>query len=312
MNIKINIFILFLLLTAGYSYGQENPLFSGTPTTDTLRVNDSTKTVQKKIHLRTPQVAFMSKFIKKNARLQKAIKEKFFSLSNKYKTKKSIKGILLIFMFSFLYGILHSLGPGHGKVFVFSYILTAKPKVLKAIGISYLIATVHALSGLLVALIVFFTLKTYSASNASISDASNLIVRLGFAFLALLGIFMFIKNSIGKKHSHNHMPEKRQKHLLPFILSIGLVPCPGAIIIVTFLASMGLLHIAIASVFFIITGMGITISAIGLISLFSKRLILQLFSKDSKAYKKIYHYISLAGAFLLILFGTWFFIGSFY
>lgn len=315
----ILVFCLILIFNVYISYGQEsNPLFSSSPTvTDTINAENthpikSENSIQKQ-QRKAISIPIINKFIKENARLQKEIKTKFFLLSNNYKTKKSVKAILLIFMFSFLYGILHSLGPGHGKVFVFSYILTAKPKVMKAIGTSYLIATVHALSGMVVALIIYFTLNTYSSSSATVSDASNIVVRFGFAILALLGIVLFIRNLIGKgHHKHSTLPANENKRLVPFILSIGLVPCPGTIIIVTFLASMGLLGIGIASVFFIIMGMGITISVIGLISLFSKKLVLRLFQSNSHTYEKTYRYFTLLGALLLILFGTWFFIGSFY
>jgi ABC-type nickel/cobalt efflux system permease component RcnA len=58
--------------------------------------------------------------------------------------------------------------------------------------------------------------------------------------------------------------------------------------------------------------MGITISAISIISLFSKKLVLRSISQESKTYTRIYTTFSIIGASLLILFGTWFFWGTFY
>lgn len=312
LNYRKNLFLLVtVIFVAQTLQSQDNPLFSSTPN-DTV----SEQHYDKEIQLKTSEkprltVGIFNRFIRKNTALQKEIKDKFASLSKGYKSNKSVRSIVLIFLFSFLYGILHSLGPGHGKVFIFSYILTTKPKILKAISTSYLIAAIHSLSGLIVALIIVFFLKTYSSSHMAATDVPNMVIRLGFAILALLGVILFYQNVSGKEHHHHSIPNNENKHLIPFVLSIGLVPCPGTIIIVTFLASMNLLALSIISVFFIILGMGITISVIGLISLFSKKLVLRLFPQNSNSYEKIYRCFSLAGAVLLILFGVWFFIGSF-
>ena len=74
---------------------------------------------------------------------------------------------------------------------------------------------------------------------------------------------------------------------------------------------MNLMYIGILSVIFIILGMGITISAIGIISIFSKKLVLTLSSVDSDKYSKIYKLTSLFGAVLLTFFGIIFFTGTF-
>lgn len=310
-TLKYLLILFSVLVLPGNFFAQENPLFSSS-SNDTIQESHYESNVKPTTSEHTVRFGFFNRFIRKNARLQKEIKDKFVSLSKDYKTKKSLKTILLVFLFSFVYGILHSLGPGHGKVFIFSYILTTKPKILKAISISYLIAAIHSLSGLIVALIVVFSIETFSSACPAVNDVSSMVTRLGFAMLGILGIILFIRNISGKEHHHHALPDNDNKRLIPFVLSIGLVPCPGIIIIVTFLASMNLFLLSIASVFFIILGMGITISLIGLISLFSKQLVLRLVPQDSKIYDKTYRYFSLIGAALLVLFGVWFFVGSFY
>lgn len=307
-------FILYLasiLLTANV-FAQSNPMFSTQEVfKDTLSQTNSISVTNKDLENDTFQFSLFNKFIKKNASFQKEIKNRLAILAQDYNNTGSISAIFLIFLFAFLYGILHSLGPGHGKVFIFSYILTEKPKVLKAITLSYLIALVHAISGLVVALILIFVLNEYSTSLFSTSNSQTIISRFSYAILILLGLYIAIKTILKKEHSHNINTNKTDKiKLLPFIASIGFVPCPGTIIIVTFLASIGLFSIGIASVIFIVLGMGFTISLIGLISIFSKQLLLKIGTSDQKVKQNLYNYISIFGSILLVIFGSLFFIGT--
>jgi len=311
------VFILlsFFTLHSNVGYGQANPLFSRGGNADSVCLGNSGGKESVAVAEHSPSlfgIEGLSRFIKKNAQLQRQLKESFFSLANDYKSGAG-EGMFLIFLFSFLYGILHSLGPGHGKVFIFSFILAEKPNVPRAIGISYLVAAIHALSGLVASLAVIYLLGTYPLASDPVSGASDMIARFSFALLAVLGAIILVKNLAGKGNELGHGTRaSKSKSLVPFLLSIGLVPCPGTIITVTFFASAGLLHIAIASAFFIALGMGFTISAIGLLSLLSKRFVLRLFSGNEKVSEKIYWYFSVFGAMLLMLLGTWFFIGSFY
>ncbi|MFO7868551.1 MAG: hypothetical protein R6U95_04535 [Bacteroidales bacterium] len=295
----------------------QNPLFSNPEPTDSTELAKE-KPQPEKENLRDEQkepsgysFSVWNRFIQKNTDIQLRIRQKFAHIVKEYKTENNSGSIAFIFFLTFLYGIFHSLGPGHGKVFIFSYILTEKPQPLKAIGMSYIFASIHALSGLIVSLAIIFTLNTYSSSETIIADSSTLISRFSFGLITIVGIYLLYTHL--RNRPHQYSPEKQKPaRMSRLIYSIGLVPCPATIITVTFLSSMGLVTIGIISVLFIILGMGITISAISIISLFSKKLVLRSVSHESKTYTLIYTIFSVSGAVLLILFGTWFFWGTFY
>lgn len=312
-NLILFISFLILIVTSSICAAQENPLFSNSQP-DTSKVIEQDN-IDRKVEVEDKgsenrkRIIVLNKFLKKNADIQRKIRDELALLSADYKKEKSSGAFILIFLFAFLYGIFHSLGPGHGKVFVFSYILTEKPKILKAISTSYAIALVHGISGLLVALIIIFSLKTYTSESTHIDNASVIISRISFGLISAIGIYLLLKSLLNKGYSHNHNESSFQ--FLPFVISVGLVPCPGTIILVTFLSSMGLLGIGIISSLFIILGMGISISFIAIISLFSKKLATSLFPDKSKNYEKTYRLLSLGGAILLILFGVLFFVGTY-
>jgi len=314
MNMLQKFTFLLFFITVSYTviYSQANPLFSNDEVIDTILINDTIIVDNTSIvteNNETSSFSLFSDLIRKNASLQNDIRNNFADLANDFSSTSSIKVLFLLFFMAFAYGVFHSLGPGHGKIFIFSYILTEKPKIIKAISISYMIATIHAVSGLAVALGIIFILEQFSSFAYTSSSSSDIISQISFGIMMLIGLYMIYKAISNKEHSHKHSSSKKQ--LIPFILTAGLVPCPGTIIIVTFLASMNMLYLGVLSVIFIILGMGITISAIGILSIFSKKLVLKITSSDSEKTAKVYKIISLFGAIFLTLFGLIFFIGSF-
>jgi nickel/cobalt exporter len=86
--------------------------------------------------------------------------------------------------FSFLYGMLHSLGPGHGKVIVSTYLATHPTKV-KA---SLVITVVSALFQAVVAItLVTVLVWGFSASMRMVNEKAMLFVSASFGLVALLG-----------------------------------------------------------------------------------------------------------------------------
>ncbi|ELR66958.1 putative membrane protein [Photobacterium marinum] len=86
--------------------------------------------------------------------------------------------------FSFLYGMLHSLGPGHGKVIVTTYLATHPTKV-KA---SLMLTVISALCQALVAIVLVSVLVWgFSASMRAVNQKAMIFVSLSFALVAVLG-----------------------------------------------------------------------------------------------------------------------------
>ena len=67
---------------------------------------------------------------------------------------------LLILGIAFVYGLVHAIGPGHGKALVALYFTSNKSDYKKAFKMGYMIATIHTLSALLFTFGIFFILKT--------------------------------------------------------------------------------------------------------------------------------------------------------
>lgn len=313
MNIRIHFLITLLFVFSANVFSQGNPLF-GPVETDSSAVVDK---AEEPVAVEVPEdesggadISIFNSFIKHNAELQQDIKEQLADLSYEYQNGGGSSAIWLILCMAFLYGIFHSLGPGHGKVFVFSYILTEKPKVLKAIYTSYLIAFLHGLSGMIIALVIVWSLQTYSSEASGINDASTLISQISYVIMFIIGCMLLFNYIRNKQHSHDHDLKNKSFKFIPFVFSVGMVPCPGTIITVTFLSAMGMLTIGIFASLFIVLGMGLTISLIALLSLFSKRLVGRLYQSKPQSYQRMYNGLSITGALMLVGFGVLFFLGT--
>ena len=64
--------------------------------------------------------------------------------------------LIFLLMASFLYGVMHSLGPGHGKALAFSYFSAKKSSYFQAFIVSLATAFVHIVGALILVLISIF------------------------------------------------------------------------------------------------------------------------------------------------------------
>ncbi len=99
----------------------------------------------------------------------------------------SVNAALVLGLLSFLYGILHAIGPGHGKFVISSYALANEKTVRRGILLSFMAALIQALSAIVVVVTVTLVLKATSlqmkATEAWLETAS-------WALIAVLGAWL--------------------------------------------------------------------------------------------------------------------------
>src|SRR5690606_9363186 len=88
---------------------------------------------------------------------------------------------------SFLYGVFHAAGPGHGKVVIGSYVLANERQVRRGIILSFAAAMLQA------AVAIGFVLVLAAALNLTaiaMSEVANHIALLSYGLVALLGAWL--------------------------------------------------------------------------------------------------------------------------
>ena len=307
---------ILLLISVELSFAKHNPMFgNGDEVNDTTELeNTITKpeTKHQTVSSKTIKPHYIKKmyndFIRKNNRIQAQLRSKIVKIAYKIKNSSSSKSYLWILLISLLYGMAHSLGPGHNKVLIFSYFIGEDANIKQGLILGNLMSFIHAASGLITVSIITYVVKE-SVANYDNSTALFYIQKISFGLITIIG-FILLFGHIKEYHSRkNKIPKiKTSKSIIPMALGLGLIPCPGTMILVSFLTIAGLQYLAPLAALFMAIGMAITISSIGVMTIISKKFLLRLMNHYSELISKIQFVMAVVGSILIIGFGLLFII----
>ncbi|MEX0334760.1 nickel/cobalt transporter [Vibrio tubiashii] len=185
-----------------------------------------------------------------------------------YDIEENKQGAMLWFIgVSFCYGILHSLGAGHGKVLVSSYLITNRGTVSKAMFITVTTAMLQACVAII---IVEFMLAMFSATMREVHSAIASAIRISYFCVICLGVVLMVKAA-------SKAPLFVNKHgLYGIIAAVGLRPCTGAVMILLFSNMVGLRGVGVISAIMMAFGTAITTSIIACLAVKGKDSIAEL------------------------------------
>ncbi len=286
--VLVIIFTIFLTATA-YS---QNPLFEND------RSGEEKVEKQEKV---TKYPAFIHKFILTISKLQKVLQQKLSNLAKSIKEKPSIETYFWLILFAFIYGVIHALGPGHGKFIALSYFMSEGVEIKKGIIVGSSIAFLHAGSGFAAVMILYKILN--SSYLKTIDNVSRQIQLISYGLIALVGLVLLIKNIFLNRQS-KISNDISGKGMLSMILAIGLVPCPGAVILTLFSISINSIHLGALMVLAMAAGMALTISIIGIVTILLKKGTLGIFTSQSELQWKLTKAIQIFGSSAIVLIGA--------
>jgi nickel/cobalt transporter (NicO) family protein len=125
----------------------------------------------------------------------------------------SLQAALVLGLLSFLYGILHAVGPGHGKFVISSYALANEKTVRRGILLSFMAALIQALSAIVIVGILALVLK---ATSIQVKATEAWLETASWALIALLGAWLLwgqLRQGFGEpatgtggtaSHDHDH------------------------------------------------------------------------------------------------------------
>ncbi|MGF1755519.1 hypothetical protein L4C33_18215 [Vibrio makurazakiensis] len=164
---------------------------------------------------------------------------------------------------SFLYGLIHSLGAGHGKIVVASYLVTNKCTLSTAIFITVTSALLQALVAIS---IIEIMIEVYAASMAEMYDTVETAIRLSYLCIIGLGILLMAQ-------AFNTVPKKKASYssVASIVLSIGIRPCTGAVMVLLFANMVGYRELGIYSALAMAFGTAMTTSIIACLSVVTRK-----------------------------------------
>jgi ABC-type nickel/cobalt efflux system permease component RcnA len=204
----------------------------------------------------------------------------------------------------FGYGVVHTLGPGHGKAVVVAYFLdSSKPRAwIEGVFAGGWIAFTHTLAALLLA----GALKLSSSVGllGALREVRN-VETVSYALILLIGIWRLWAGITGRLHEHahgdhdhghghghdhghhhhhdhgghdlhHHGHEAPQRTVAGWLLltAAGIAPCAGALVVILLSIALDVLWAGVVGVIAIALGMAITLAGIGMASMVAHRLII--------------------------------------
>ena len=106
--------------------------------------------------------------------------------------------LLFLLMASFIYGVIHSIGPGHGKALAFSYFSSFKSSYFEAFIISFATAFVHIIGALIIVLISVVILQ--SVVNGFMENSIFYLTTFSAIIIMILALYILYKK-VRKKSS---------------------------------------------------------------------------------------------------------------
>ncbi|MEF2550439.1 nickel/cobalt transporter [Aurantimonas sp. A2-1-M11] len=273
---------------------------------------------------------------------------------------------------SFVYGVFHAAGPGHGKAVISAYMLANEVQLRRGIVLSFASSLVQALSAIVVVGAGWYLLR---GTAVSMTDATDVLEIASYGLIAGFGAWLLVRKlvrlargmrpfggglafapaarfgsagrgatagglafaspdraeayakplmrpasggfaaevctddaeSCGCGRSHMPDPQALSERMtfgsaVSAVVAVGLRPCSGAIVVLTFALVNGLYLGGILSVFAMALGTAITVSAIACLAVFAKGTALRLGGGGSRG-RLIGAGLEIAGALFLMVVG---------
>lgn len=245
-------------------------------------------------------------------------------------------GLIVI---SLLYGVFHAVGPGHGKAVITSYLLANERAVRQGIVLSLLSALMQ---GVTAVVLVMGGAWAFDLAGQRLLDSAWSMEQFSFGLIAAIGLFMIWQVLAGRGHHHHDHGDHDHGHAhahdghdhdhdhghvalppssadgqgltlrraVPIILAVGIRPCGGALIVLVFALTNGLVFAGIGATFAMSLGTGLTVSVLAILTLTSKGLVLRFARRDMAWAGRIETGLRLFGGLALLAFGALFLLAS--
>jgi ABC-type nickel/cobalt efflux system permease component RcnA len=270
---------------------------------------------------------------------------------------------------SFLYGVLHAAGPGHGKVVIGSYVLANEAQVRRGVWLSFLSAMLQSAVAIGFVLVAALAL---GLTSMAMNDAAHWVGVVSYALIAVLGLWLVARKVLRLEHRHDHAPARSMQQLarehlgaprhalatggpqlttfaipasgpdaygrmpghrhyghnhgdddhhehahvvmpdqtgggwreqLGVVLAVGLRPCSGALIVLAFALSQGLLVAGIVAVLLMGLGTAITTGTLAALAVGAKSVARRLAGADNPVTAAILWWVELFAAIAVLVFG---------
>ena len=232
-----------------------------------------------------------------------------------------------ILALAFFYGVLHAAGPGHGKSIVAAYFVANEARWTSGVVMGGVISLLQGLTAIIVVFLPSLVLKT---SQMAVENNGAMVEFISYGLVVAIGLVLFYRAVTGKGHNHHHGPvsfgqDHHDHHghdhhghdhghhahapvaaggsfRRILTLAAGVAPCASAIIIMLFALANGAMLVGTIAVLSLSLGMGLTVSAIGVLSILARGLMKRFAGGETATGERLERALAIGGSILVVAF----------
>jgi len=155
-----------------------------------------------------------------------------------------------------------------------------------------------------------------------VANQGALVECVSYGIVALIGLVLFWRAATGRDHTHfgavhgaghGHRHEHagvRHRSRRFLIAATGVAPCASAIIIMLFALANDAMGVGVAAVLALSLGMAVTVSAVGVLSIVARRLLMRLSRGPGLSLERVERVLRLVGSAAIVGFAGLLMIGA--
>lgn len=207
-----------------------------------------------------------------------------------------------------VYGMLHALGPGHGKSIVVGYFIARRGRWRQGVALGAGITVVHTLSAVLLLLILYAIFRAtvfpaFETGRMGVEKASYILIMITGLLLVVFAIRDLLKRRKSEsEHTESTPATANWREIIGVAAITGIVPCPAVALIVLFCLLNSMVALSLLGALVICIGMTITNVSFGVAAVAFRKGI-DAGSKHSRFATTIYTAATLAGGILIFVSG---------
>jgi ABC-type nickel/cobalt efflux system permease component RcnA len=263
---------------------------------------------------------------------QREIQRELADAIKALRQERSLAAAWSLIALSFFYGVFHAVGPGHGKAVISTYLLTQRSDLRKGLALSW---GGSLLQGVTAIALVYGAVALIDWTQRDARNAVGTLETVSFALIALVGVGLLLRSlwslaqawrrpasaettkSEASPCGHNHGPNAEQlraasglRGALSVIVSIGIRPCSGAVLVLLIAQILALHFAGLAAVLAMSVGTAITVSVLAGLAVSMRRFSTSLARLDGRSTMVAGHLVAMTGGLMIALMGAVLFAGS--
>ena len=241
---------------------------------------------------------------------------------------------------SFLYGIFHAAGPGHGKAVISAYLVGHDSRLRRGIALAFASSLVQGLSAVLLVVVLAVLL---GAPRLAIGEQVRVLEIVSFSLVIVIGLWLAVRawkgescdhgHATGHAHHHDHGHQHDHDHhhahahepahepagaeqgglrrFWAMAGAVGIRPCSGAVLVLLFTLANGLFLLGIVATFAMALGTAMTVAALATLSVYGRKAALALGGGGGSVWRERLHRgVGVAGSLAISGFGLLFLLAT--